>query len=65
MFLKVMVEKGVVNTVLGTFPCPKKFNKNKVKIVIRNEAIKLFSVNKSLSKTIKIIIILYLQILGM
>lgn len=48
--LEGIVEKGVVNTVLGTFPCPKKLNKNKVKIVIRNEAIKLYSVNKSLSK---------------
>ena len=40
------VENGSVNTVLGTFICSKQLNKKKVKIVIRNEAIKLFSENK-------------------
>jgi len=35
---------------LGTFSCPKKFNKSKVKIVIRNEAIMLYSDKKNISK---------------
>ena len=39
-------EDEFVNTVLGTFKCSPKLNKKKVKIVIRNEAINLFSVNK-------------------
>ena len=39
-------EDGFVNTALGTFKCSKQLNKKKVKIVIRNEAIKLFSENK-------------------
>ena len=44
-------EDGFVNTALGTFKCSKHLNKKKVKIVIRNEAIKLFSENKlSLNK---------------
>ena len=33
---------GIVNTVLGLFECPKYLNNCKVKIVIRNEAIKLY-----------------------
>ncbi|MDB3916735.1 ATP-binding cassette domain-containing protein [Alphaproteobacteria bacterium] len=45
-----IVEEGLVNTVLGTFSCPKKFNKSKVKIVIRNEAIMLYSDKKNISK---------------
>jgi len=45
-----IVEEGFVNTVLGTFSCSKKFNKNKVKIVIRNEAIKLYSDKKKFQK---------------
>jgi iron(III) transport system ATP-binding protein len=44
------VESGLVNTVLGTFRCSKKLNKNKVKIVIRNEAIKLYPENKIIDK---------------
>ncbi len=40
------VKESSVITVLGTFDCPQKFNNKKVKIVIRDEAIKLFSVNK-------------------
>ena len=39
---------------MGTFKCSKNLNKNKVKIVVRNEAIKLFSVNKSIFKKSKI-----------
>ena len=41
-----IVEDGSVNTVLGTFKCSNKFNKKKVKIVIRNEAINVFAENK-------------------
>ena len=41
-----IVEDGSVNTVLGTFKCSSKFNKKKVKIVIRNEAINVFAENK-------------------
>ena len=44
------VESGLVNTVLGTFRCSNKLNKNKVKIVIRNEAIKLYTENKIMDK---------------
>ncbi|MDC0457632.1 ABC transporter ATP-binding protein [Alphaproteobacteria bacterium] len=44
------VESGLVNTVLGTFRCSKKLNKNKVKIVIRNEAIKLYTENIIMDK---------------
>ena len=40
------VEDGLVNTVLGAFKCSNELNKKKVKIVIRNEAINLFSDNK-------------------
>ena len=39
-------EDGSVNTVLGTFKCSTQYNKKKVKVVIRNEAINLFSENK-------------------
>ncbi len=41
-----IVEDGAVKTVLGTFKCSKKSNKKKVKIIIRNEAIKLFAEDK-------------------
>ena len=41
------VKEGLVDTVLGTFSCSNKFNKNNVKIVIRNEAIKLYSNTKN------------------
>ena len=41
-----IVEDGSVNTVLGTFKCSNKFDKKKVKIVIRNEAINVFAENK-------------------
>ena len=41
-----IVEDGAVKTVLGTFKCSKKSNKKKVKIIIRNEAIKLFADDK-------------------
>ena len=44
--LEGIVQDGSVKTVLGTFKCSKKFNNKKVKIVIRDEAIKLFSANK-------------------
>ncbi|MDG1981457.1 MAG: ABC transporter ATP-binding protein, partial [Alphaproteobacteria bacterium] len=46
------VESGLVNTVLGAFQCSKKLNKNKVKIVIRNEAIRLYAENKIMAKTV-------------
>jgi len=46
------VDGGLVNTVLGTFKCSKKLNKNKVTIVIRNEAIKLYAVNKAMSEIV-------------
>ena len=41
------VESGLVNTVLGTFKCSKNLNNCKVKVVIRNEAIKLYSSEKN------------------
>ena len=44
--LEGIVQEGCVNTVLGTFDCEQKFNTKKVKIVIRNEGIKLFSESK-------------------
>ena len=47
-----IVESGLINTVLGTFKCSKKLNKNKVKIVIRNEAIKLYTANKTVPKIV-------------
>ena len=46
------MDGGLVNTVLGTFKCSKKLNKNKVTIVIRNEAIKLYAVNKAMSEIV-------------
>ena len=44
--LEGIVKEGSVSTVLGTFNCSQRFNNKKVKIVIRDEAIKLFSANK-------------------
>jgi iron(III) transport system ATP-binding protein len=44
--LEGIVKEGTVSTVLGTFNCSQRFNNKKVKIVIRDEAIKLFSANK-------------------
>ena len=44
--LEGIVQEGSVRTVLGSFNCSQKFNNKKVKIVIREEAIKLFSSNK-------------------
>ena len=44
--LEGIVKEGSVSTVLGTFNCSQRFNNKKVKIVVRNEAIKLFSANK-------------------
>ncbi len=41
-----LVQEGSIKTVLGTFKTSQKLNAKKVKIVIRNEAIKLFSENK-------------------
>ena len=38
-----IVQNGSVCTVLGSFNCSQRFNNKKVKIVIREEAIKLFS----------------------
>ncbi len=43
--LEGTVKEGSVSTVLGTFNCSQRFNNKKVKIVIRDEAIKLFSAN--------------------
>ena len=40
-----IVQNGSVCTVLGSFNCSQRFNNKKVKIVIREEAIKLFSTN--------------------
>ena len=37
-----IVKEGSVSTVLGTFNCSQTFNNKKVKIVVRDEAIKLF-----------------------
>ena len=48
-----IVEGGEVNTILGAFKCSKNLNKNNVKIVVRNEAIKLYSANKSIYKKSK------------
>ncbi len=45
--LEGIVKEGSVSTVLGTFNCPQKFNNKKVKIVVRDEAIKLFSATKT------------------
>ena len=44
--LEGIVKEGTVSTVLGTFNCSQSFNNKKVKIVNRDEAIKLFSANK-------------------
>ncbi len=44
--LEGIVKEGSVSTVLGTFNCSQRFNNKKVKIVVRDEAIKLFSANK-------------------
>ena len=44
--LEGIVKEGSVNTFLGTFNCAKRFNNKKVKIVVRDEAIKLFSATK-------------------
>ena len=44
--LEGIVKEGSVSTVLGTFNCSNKFNNKNVKIVIREEAIKLFSATK-------------------
>ena len=44
--LEGIVKEGTVSTVLGIFNCSQRFNNKKVKIVIRDEAIKLFSANK-------------------
>ena len=44
--LEGIVKEGSVSTVLGTFNCAQRFNNKKVKIVIRDEAIKLYSVTK-------------------
>ena len=41
-----IAKEGSVSTVLGNFGCSKRFNDKKVKIIIRDEAIKLFSVTK-------------------
>ena len=40
------VTNGKVNTVLGLFKCPIHLNNCKVKVVVRNEAIKLYSAGK-------------------
>ncbi len=44
--LEGIVQEGSVSTVLGNFNCSQRFNNKKVKIVIRDEAIKLFSATK-------------------
>ncbi len=44
--LEGIVKEGSVSTVLGTFNCSQRFNNKQVKIVVRDEAIKLFSANK-------------------
>ena len=44
--LEGMVQEGSVSTVLGAFNCSQRFNNKKVKIVVRDEAIKLFSATK-------------------
>ncbi len=44
--LEGIVKEGSVSTVLGTFDCSQRFNNKKVKIVIRDEAIKLYSATK-------------------
>ena len=44
--LEGIVKEGSVSTVLGTFNCSQRFNNKKVKIVVRDEAIKLFSATK-------------------
>ena len=44
--LEGIVREGSVSTVLGTFNCSQRFNNKKVKIVVRDEAIKLFSATK-------------------
>ena len=44
--LEGIVKEGSVSTVLGTFNCSQTFNNKKVKIVVRDEAIKLFSATK-------------------
>ena len=45
--LEGTVQEGSVKTVLGTFKCSSRFNNKKVKIVVRDEAIKLFSATKN------------------
>ena len=49
--LEGIVQNGSVCTVLGSFNCSQKFNNKKVKIVIREEAIKLFSATSINSNT--------------
>ncbi len=44
--LEGIVKEGSVRTVLGTFNCSQKFNNKEVKIVVRDEAIKLYSATK-------------------
>ena len=45
--LEGTVVNGKVDTLLGSFKCPKNLNNCKVKVVIRNEAIKLYSSEKN------------------
>ena len=45
--LEGTVLNGKVDTLLGTFTCSKNLNNHKVKVVIRNEAIKLYSSEKN------------------
>ncbi len=42
-----IVQNGSVITVLGTFNSPQKFNNKKVKVVVRDEAVKLFSTTEN------------------
>ena len=44
---------GKVDTVLGSFKCPQYLNEYKVKVVIRNEAIRLYSSQKNILKNLK------------
>ena len=41
-----IAKEGLVRTVLGNFSCTQKINNKKVKVIIRHEAIKLFSATK-------------------
>ena len=49
--LEGKVVNGKVNTLLGSFKCSKNLNNHNVKVVIRNEAIKLYSGEKNILKT--------------